>query len=56
MHVRCFWSLFREAWCAVCECTLQGGALLKGKYAFGLFLSVLVINYSTHHCELTLLV
>jgi hypothetical protein len=31
-------------------------SLSKGKYAFGLFLSVLVINCSTHHCELTLLV
>jgi hypothetical protein len=35
--------------------TIRKGRL-KGKYAFELFLSVLVINCSTHHCELTLLI
>jgi hypothetical protein len=35
--------------------THQNGGL-KGKYAFGLFLCVLVINFSTHHYELALLI
>ena len=36
--------------------SISGVCQVKGKCALGPFLSVLVINFSTHHYELTILV